>query len=163
MLLIFFLLTSSFIPNFGIQVNLPRADTSVPMQSQYVTVVINAEGQFFVNQNRVAREQLLGAIRGARGDRTALVLRADEEATVGQFAEVAAIARALDRHRGVDALAVKDQIPARAARRPAEIGAGGHLLPRPRLGHRDRERLALDNLRVRQRLSQPEPRGGEDA
>ncbi len=96
LLLIFFLLTSSFIPNFGIQVNLPRADTSVPMQSQYVTVVINAEGQFFVNQDRVARDQLLSAVREARGDRTALVLRADEEATVGQFAEVAAIARALD-------------------------------------------------------------------
>ena len=96
LLLIFFLLTSSFIPNFGIQVNLPRADTSVPMQSQYVTVVINAEGQFFVNQNRVRREELLSAVRDARGDRTALVLRADEEATVGQFAEVAAIARALD-------------------------------------------------------------------
>lgn len=96
LLLIFFLLTSSFIPNFGIQVNLPRADTSVPMQSQYVTVVINADGQFFVNQDRVEREQLLSAVREARGDRTALVLRADEEATVGQFAEVAAIARALD-------------------------------------------------------------------
>lgn len=96
LLLIFFLLTSSFIPNFGIQVNLPRADTSVPMQSQYVTVVINAEGQFFVNQNRVAREQLLSAVREAQGDRTALVLRADEQATVGQFAEVAAIARALE-------------------------------------------------------------------
>ncbi len=96
LLLIFFLLTSSFIPNFGIQVNLPRADTSVPMQSQFVTVVINAEGQFFVNQNRVAREQLLSAIRDAQGDRTALVLRADEKATVGQFAEVAAIAKALE-------------------------------------------------------------------
>ncbi len=96
LLLIFFLLTSSFIPNFGIQVNLPRADTSVPMQSQYVTVVITSEGQFYVNQNQVARDELLPAIRLVRGDKTALVLRADEEATVGQFAEVAAIARALD-------------------------------------------------------------------
>jgi biopolymer transport protein ExbD len=96
LLLIFFLLTSSFIPNFGIQVNLPRADTSVPMQSQYVTVVITSEGQFYVNQNQVARDELLPAIRQVRADKTALVLRADEEATVGQFAEVAAIARALD-------------------------------------------------------------------
>ncbi|NNE46773.1 MAG: biopolymer transporter ExbD [Rhodothermales bacterium] len=96
LLLIFFLLTSSFIPNFGIQVNLPRADTSVPMQSQYITVVITSEGQFYVNQNQVARDELLPAIRQARADKTALVLRADEEATVGQFAEVAAIARALD-------------------------------------------------------------------
>lgn len=96
LLLIFFLLTSSFIPNFGIQVNLPRADTSVPMQSQYVTVVITGDGQFYVNQDRVAESDLLVRIREAQGDRTALVLRADEQATVGQFAEVAAIARALD-------------------------------------------------------------------
>lgn len=96
LLLIFFLLTSSFIPNFGIQVNLPRADTSVPMQSQYVTVVITGDGQFYVNQDRVEESDLLVRIREAQGDRTALVLRADEAATVGQFAEVAAIAKALD-------------------------------------------------------------------
>ena len=96
LLLIFFLLTSSFIPQFGIQVNLPRAETSAPMQSQYVTVVITSEGQFYVEQDRVPEEDLLNAIRVAQGNRTALVLRADERATVGQFAAVASIARALD-------------------------------------------------------------------
>ena len=96
LLLIFFLLTSSFIPQFGIQVNLPRAETAAPTQSQYVTVVITDQGQYYVEQDRVAEEDLLTTIRTVMGARTSLVLRADEKATVGQFATVAGIARALD-------------------------------------------------------------------
>lgn len=96
LLLIFFLLTSSFIPQFGIQVNLPKADTTAPMDQQYVTVVITEDGRFYVDQEQIPREGLLGAIRTARGTKTALVLRADQEATVGQFAHVASIAKALD-------------------------------------------------------------------
>ena len=96
LLLIFFLLTSNFIPQFGIQVNLPQAETAAPTQAQYVTVVITEEGRFYVEQEEVAREGLLEAVSAAQGERTALVLRADQAATVGQFAAVASIARALD-------------------------------------------------------------------
>ncbi len=96
LLLVFFLLTSNFIPQFGIQVNLPQAETSAPMDDQYVSVAITADGQYYVNQNPVQREQLADALREAKGDRTALVLRADEEATVAQFALVANLGRALD-------------------------------------------------------------------
>jgi len=96
LLLIFFLLTSNFIPQMGIRVNLPRADTSAPVASQYVTVVITEDGAFYVDQRQVNQPQLLDAVREARGDRTALVLRADRQATVGQFAAVATVARALD-------------------------------------------------------------------
>ncbi|QXD15365.1 biopolymer transporter ExbD [Rhodocaloribacter litoris] len=96
LLLIFFLLTSSFIPQFGIQVNLPQASASAPMEEQYVTVSITDDGRFYVDQRQVPREGLLDAIREARGTRAALVLRADREATVGDFARVAAIAKALN-------------------------------------------------------------------
>ena len=96
LLLVFFLLTSSFIPQFGIQVNLPRTNTSAPTDAQYVTVVLTAEGTYYVDQNRVAREQLLPVIQNSLNGRTALVLRADQDATVGQFAVVASVARALN-------------------------------------------------------------------
>lgn len=96
LLLIFFLLTSNFIPQFGIQVNLPEAETSAPAQGQFVTVVITEDGEYYVDQQRTPREGLLEAIREARGERTALVLRADRRATVEQFALVASTARALD-------------------------------------------------------------------
>ena len=96
LLLIFFLLTSSFIPQFGIQVNLPQAETSAPMEQQYVSVAITDDGRFYVNQDLVPREGLLDALRDAQGDRSALVLRADQDATVGQFATVANMAKALN-------------------------------------------------------------------
>jgi len=96
LLLIFFLLTSSFIPQFGIQVNLPRADSATSMDAKYLPVAVTAKGQFFVEGKFVPRERLLESIRNAVGTRTALVLRADEKATVGAFASVATIAKALN-------------------------------------------------------------------
>ncbi|MCZ6705554.1 MAG: biopolymer transporter ExbD [Bacteroidetes bacterium] len=96
LLLIFFLLTSSFIPQFGIQVNLPKTSTSAPTDAQYVTVIITSEGHYYVDQNQISKEQLLPVIQSSLNGRTSLVLRADEDATVGQFASVASVARALN-------------------------------------------------------------------
>ncbi len=96
LLLIFFLLTSSFIPQLGIQVNLPQAETAAPMEPDYVTVAITDDGRFYVEQQQVPADRLLDAIESVQGQRTALVLRADEAATVGQFATVASIAKALN-------------------------------------------------------------------
>ncbi|NNF03277.1 MAG: biopolymer transporter ExbD [Rhodothermales bacterium] len=96
LLLIFFLLTSSFIPQFGIQVNLPRTETSAPTSGQHVQVSITSNGTFYVEQRQVSREQLLGAIQDASVNKTALVLRADERSQIRDFAEVASIARALN-------------------------------------------------------------------
>jgi biopolymer transport protein ExbD len=96
LLLIFFLLTSSFIPQMGIRVNLPRTESAAPTESQYITVAVTADGAYYVDQDRVERPQLLSAVQQAMGNRTALVLRADRNATVGQFATVASVAQALD-------------------------------------------------------------------
>ena len=96
LLLIFFILTSSFVTQFGIQVVLPRAEASATVNDQYVTVTLTADGNYYVNQARVSREQLLDAIRNQSGGRAALLMRADEGATIGQFAVVTNIARALD-------------------------------------------------------------------
>ena len=96
LLLIFFLLTSNFIPQFGIQVNLPEASTAPPTEAQFVTVVITDEGQYYVEAQQTAEERLLDAIQAVQGDKSALVLRADPEATVAQFATVASIAKALE-------------------------------------------------------------------
>lgn len=97
LLLIFFLLTSSFIPQMGIRVTLPKVDTSAPVDARYVTVVLTDEGTFFVEGERVPQARLLPAVRAAQTDQqTALVLRADQGATIGQFAAVASAAQALN-------------------------------------------------------------------
>ena len=96
LLLIFFLLTSSFIPQFGIRVDLPRAEAGAPTQQQNVTVSITGEGAYYVNQEQVTEADLLERVRSQRGESSALILRADRNATVGQFATVANIAKALE-------------------------------------------------------------------
>ncbi|NBC86897.1 MAG: biopolymer transporter ExbD [Bacteroidetes bacterium] len=96
LLLIFFLLTSNFIPQMGIQVTLPQVESSAPVDRDYVTVVLTDEGTYFVNGQRVSESRLVAAIRETRTTQSALVLRADEGATIGQFATVASAAQALN-------------------------------------------------------------------
>lgn len=96
LLLIFFLLTSNFIPQFGIQVTLPRMQAASPTAGQFVSVAVTANGTFYVEQEQVPREQLIPAIQDVLNGRTALVLRADENALVKHMADVANAARALN-------------------------------------------------------------------
>jgi len=96
LLLIFFLLTSNFIPQMGIQVTLPQVESSAPVDRDYVTVVLTDDGTYFVNGQRVSESRLVAAIRETRTTQSALVLRADEGATIGQFATVASAAQALN-------------------------------------------------------------------
>jgi len=96
LLLIFFILTSSFVTQFGIQVTLPKTDAGVTADEQYVTVTLTEDGNYFVEQSPATREELLVAIRTAAGDKSALLMRADEKASIGQFAVVANIAKALN-------------------------------------------------------------------
>ncbi len=96
LLLIFFLLTSNFIPQFGIQVNLPRTQTSTPTVAQYVSVSVTSDGTFYVEQQQITGDALIPAIQNVLDGRTALVLRADEDALVKHFAVVASAARALN-------------------------------------------------------------------
>lgn len=96
LLLIFFLLTSNFIPQMGIQVTLPQVESSAPVDREYVTVVLTDEGTYYVNGTRVPEARLVSAIRSAKSGQSVLVLRADQGATIGQFATVASAAQALD-------------------------------------------------------------------
>jgi len=96
LLLIFFLLTSSFIPQMGIQVTLPQVDSSAPVEEQSVRVALTEEGTYYVNGSQVPSSRLLDEIRAARTSQRTLIVRADQGATIGQFSSVASAARALD-------------------------------------------------------------------
>ena len=96
LLLIFFILTSSFVTQFGIQVTLPKTEVGVTTDGQYVTVTLTEEGTYFVNQAPVAEAALMRTIRESAQGKSALLMRADENATIAQFAVVANIAKALN-------------------------------------------------------------------
>lgn len=57
LLLIFFLLTSSLIPTNVLELKLPSADGET-LQQEQVIVSINNDGQFFVGENPIDKQQL---------------------------------------------------------------------------------------------------------
>ncbi|SRR5690554_5995888 len=96
LLLIFFLLTSSFVTQYGVKVNLPAVDATAPLEQQYVAVTITNDGRFFVDDAETPEADLAAAIAAVRGTREALAVYADGEATVAQLAAVAGAGAALD-------------------------------------------------------------------
>ena len=96
LLLIFFLLTSSFVTQNGLRVELPDVASAAPLEQQYVAVTIDQDGAFFVDERATAPDSLTAVIAAVRGDRRALAVYADREATIAGLAAVASAASALD-------------------------------------------------------------------
>lgn len=96
LLLIFFLITSSFVTQYGLRVNLPDVSAAAPLEQQYVAVTLRADGSLYVDETQTEADSLTSAIAAVRGDRTALAIYADREATIGLLANVAAAASELD-------------------------------------------------------------------
>lgn len=96
LLLIFFLLTSSFVTQYGLRVTLPDVSAAAPLEQQYVAVTIDDRGDFFVDEQPTSRDSLTATIAALREDRNALAVYADSSATIAELAAVASSASELD-------------------------------------------------------------------
>ncbi len=98
LLLIFFLLTSSFVTNFGIQVTVPKAESGAQTAPRFISVAITADGEFYVEGTLTAAASLATAIRDAHNKKPdgTIVLRADKDATVDDAVRVMNIGKALN-------------------------------------------------------------------
>lgn len=98
LLLIFFLLTSSFVTNFGIKVDIPKAETGAQTEVQFITVAVTKDGQFYVDGEPTSSGMLASALREARGNNSeaTLVLRADKDAIIDNAVRVMNVAKALN-------------------------------------------------------------------
>ena len=98
LLLIFFLLTSSFVTNFGIRVEVPQAESSAATEPQFISVAVTKTGEFYVDGELTARGSLATAIRNARNNKPqgTVVLRADKEAKVDDAVRVMNVSKALN-------------------------------------------------------------------
>ena len=96
LLLIFFLLTSSFVTQNGLRVELPDVASAAPLEQEYVAVTIEPDGTFFVDEREVTADSLTAAVAAVREGRTSLAVYADENALVKDLATVASTASALD-------------------------------------------------------------------
>jgi len=97
LLLIFFLLTSNFIIQNGLPVNVPKAEAGTPTGSErYLTVIVTENNEIYVNQVQVKEEDLVGTLNANKGDLQKVVIRADEKAKHGVVTAVMSAAAALD-------------------------------------------------------------------
>lgn len=91
-LLIIFMVTATFfVAEPAMQVELPPAVSSetVTKEDGRITVVVNREGELFVNEEPVAAgdltQALLDAARSVTADRKTVVVKGDTEAAYGQI------------------------------------------------------------------------------
>lgn len=95
LLLIFFMLTASFITPSGLPVNLPSSKSS-EIVMQKVSVTITKDLSYFVNNKRVNRSTLESVLRtNLNGKEGIVVLHCDASVPVERLVEVAGIATSL--------------------------------------------------------------------
>lgn len=96
LLLIFFMLTSSFITPSGLPVNLPSSETS-DIIMQEVTVSVTKDLQFSVNDKRVSRNEIKNELTSLlRENKGHVVLHIDKEVPVELLVEIGGIAATLE-------------------------------------------------------------------
>ncbi len=81
LLLIFFLLTSSFVVQPGIKIKLPKAATGAQDESDKVYITVTEQERVYLNQKQVTRDELAQQLRQLLGDDPTklVVIRADKD------------------------------------------------------------------------------------
>ncbi|WP_339865160.1 biopolymer transporter ExbD [uncultured Algoriphagus sp.] len=96
LLLIFFMLTSSFITPSGLPVNLPSSETS-DIVMQEVTVTVTKDLKYSVNDRIVPREQIKDELTSLLKDKNGqVVLHIDKDVPVEYLVEIGGIAAGLE-------------------------------------------------------------------
>jgi biopolymer transport protein ExbD len=90
LLLIFFLLSSSFVSQQGLKVQLPRAVAAVSQDQRGVTLTLTRTGEVLVNSRPASRPLLVQTIAAALGENKdqVVVINADREVSLQSTVEV---------------------------------------------------------------------------
>lgn len=96
LLLVFFILTSSFITPSGVRINLPSASEGA-IELQKVSVTITKNLQYYINNKKVSRASLEGELkRRLAGDKGSVVLHVDKTVPSEHLVYVASLAAGLE-------------------------------------------------------------------
>lgn len=94
LLLVFFMLTSSFIFQPGIKINLPKALTSEVIQRENLIIVITAGSALYIKERRINPEELSSRIKIAARESKPILIKADRKASLGKVVEIWDMCRA---------------------------------------------------------------------
>lgn len=87
-LLIFFMLTSSFIMQPGIKINLPKAVTSDVVKYENIELVISGENVTYLKGKVVTIRELKPLIKQAAEREQSILIKADKRASLGRVVEI---------------------------------------------------------------------------
>lgn len=95
-LLIFFMLTASFIFQPGIKINLPKAVTSEVLHEQNVVVTVTSENLIYLDNKAVTSVELSKKLSkdDIASSKRPILIKADRRASLGRVVEVWDICRA---------------------------------------------------------------------
>lgn len=96
LLLIFFMLTSSFIFQPGIRVNLPKAVTSEVLHRDVLVVTISKDNKVYLNERPIEGEELVSRVTMAANDDQPILIKADKDASLGEIIKIWDICRQVD-------------------------------------------------------------------
>ncbi len=93
LLLIFFLLSSSFTSQSGINVKLPKAVTSDSITEDNFIIIISSENVIYHNDAVLTLEELNQQLQELRGQDIPVLIKADRRASLGRMVDVWDICR----------------------------------------------------------------------
>lgn len=94
-MLIFFIVTASFVKESGIEVNRPDASTAISKPRANILIAINANDEIWINKRQVDESQVRANIERmhAENPQGTVVIQADEEARTRKLVAVMDAAR----------------------------------------------------------------------
>ena len=94
-LLIFFMLTSSFVMQPGIKVSLPKALTSDVVKRETIEIVVSSENVTYLGGNVTTLKEIKALFKLAAKRQQSILIKADRRASLGRVVEIWDMARDL--------------------------------------------------------------------
>ncbi|MFH0790446.1 MAG: biopolymer transporter ExbD [Candidatus Omnitrophota bacterium] len=92
-LLIFFMLTSSFVMQPGIKINLPKAVTSEVVKYENIELVVSGENVTYFNAKVITTQELKNLLKQAAKRDQPVLIKSDKQASLGRIVEIWDMAR----------------------------------------------------------------------
>lgn len=92
-LLIFFMLTSSFVMQSGIKINLPKAVTSEVVKYENMELVVSGENVTYLNGKVITTQELKSLLKDAAKRNQPVLIKSDKQASLGRIVEIWDMAR----------------------------------------------------------------------
>lgn len=87
-LLIFFMLTSSFVMQPGIKVNLPKAVTSEVVQQENIEIILSSENVIYLSGRVFTMLELKNFLKRVAKRKQAILIKSDRRASLGRVVEI---------------------------------------------------------------------------